>query len=77
MTIDRYTKFILTIIAIGIWTLAAAIFFQPAPIRATEEMQDVNIDRIGGYTLSDTIPVEIEGTVVIEFDEDPVFTIED
>jgi hypothetical protein len=77
MTIDRYTKFILTIIAIGIWTLAAAIFFQPSPIQATEEMQDINIERIGGSFISGAIPVEVQGTVTIEFDEEPVFAIED
>ncbi len=77
MTIDRYTKFILTFIAIGIWVLAAAIFFQPTPINAYGDEGDINLDQLGGSYIYGALPVEIEGTVKIEFAEDPVFEIMD
>ncbi len=77
MTIDRYTKVVLTLLMVGVWALAAAIFVGPMPLHATGDEQDVNIERIGGYMVSGALPVEIEGTVVIEFEDEPVFTLED
>ena len=77
MTFDRYTKFILTTLTVGIWLLAAAVFFQPSPIQAYGDEGDVNIERIGGTSIYGAIPVEIDGTVKIEFDEEPVFVLEE
>ncbi len=77
MTIDRYTKFILTMLMIGVWVLAASIFFQPTPLQAYEGESDINIERIGGASVYGALPVEIEGVVRIEFDTEPVFMLED
>ena len=79
MTVDRYTKFILTTIAIGIWLLAAAIFFQPTPIQALGEDGDINIAQIGGSSIYGAIPVEIKRVVDVEVDflEDPVFELQE
>jgi len=74
MNIDRYTKFMLTMLVVGVWALAAAIFFQPTPLQAFEN-NDINIDRIGGSSVYGALPVEVEGTIKIEFAEDPVFEL--
>ena len=76
MKIDNYTKFILTMLMVGVWVLAASIFFQPTPLQANEQA-DFNIASIGGSSIYGAIPVEIEGTVEIEFKNDPVFELSD
>jgi len=74
MTLDRYTKIILTVLAVGIWVLAASIIFKPTPIQAFDT-SDINIDSVGGYSISDSLPIEIDGTVRIEFADEPVVII--
>ena len=69
---DRYSKFILSVIAIGIWFLAFAVFTQPAPIEAydaqevkivgwsTDDIVKVDLKKIGGIThwMAKPIPVK-------------------
>ena len=77
MAIDHYTKFILTMLMVGVWVLAASIFFQPTPLQAFEEDANINIESVGGASVYGALPVEIEGVVRIEFDDEPVIVIED
>ncbi len=76
MQIDRYTKFMLTILTIGVWVLALAIFFSPTPLRALDE-GNINIESIGGSSIYGAIPVEVKGTVTIDFEDGPVFELQD
>lgn len=77
LMIDRYTKAILTFLAIGVWALAGAIFFQPTPLQAFGDESDINIARIGGTSIYGAIPIEIHGSVTIDFEDEPVFVLEE
>ncbi|MBU0899169.1 MAG: hypothetical protein KKB03_04230 [Nanoarchaeota archaeon] len=69
---DRYSKFILSMIAVGIWVLAFAIFFQPTPIEAygaqevkivgwsTDDIVKVDLKKIGGMTHWVALPIPVE-----------------
>ncbi len=77
MQIDRYTKVILTLLTIGVWLLAVAIFIRPAPLQAYGDQQDINLEQIGGASIYGAIPVEVQGTVRIELENGPVFVLEE
>ena len=68
---DCYSKFILSVIAIGIWFLAFAVFTQPAPIEAygaqevkitgwsTDVIVQVDLKKIGGRAYYAAMPISV------------------
>lgn len=60
---DRYSKFILTVIALGLWALVIALFLQPIPVRAQYGVQQVEV--VGWYVYT---PIEVEAATPIEVD---------
>jgi len=57
--------------------LPGVFFSSFPPLFASGEQQDINIEQVGGSSIYGALPVEIEGTVRIEFEDGPVFTLED
>jgi len=54
---DRYSKFVLTVIAAGLWALVIALVWRPVPARAAYGSADVNIASVGGMSVVGGLPV--------------------
>ena len=57
--IDRYTKFLLTIIAACLIWISIQLTITPA--QAGKDIIDVNIEKIDGFSFGRNLPVEIKG----------------
>jgi len=66
LTLDPYSKVILTVIAIGLVLIALKPLL-PDELGATPQLLDVNIAGVGGgYVSYGTLTVEVENTVGVE-----------
>jgi hypothetical protein len=58
---DRYTKIVLSIIALCLMLITINIYFKPVNLNALETTQDVNIKSINGSSIyGNQIPVNLE-----------------
>jgi len=57
MKTDLYTKFILTLIAIGLFWIAAAM---TVPATASRQITDVNIVKVSDRFVGHSLPVSIQ-----------------
>ena len=65
MLIDRYTKVVLTVIAVALSLIALNPWLKPEVTTAASSVIDVNIAKVGGYSVTggnwgDGIPVHIK-----------------
>jgi hypothetical protein len=60
-TLDKYTKIVLSIIAVCLILVVTNIYFKPADLTAQQTVQDVNIKSINGSSLwGSEIPVNLK-----------------
>lgn len=60
-TLDKYTKLVLTAIAVSLMLITFNLYFSPAKVNATETVQDVNIKSINGSSISGSeLPVDMK-----------------
>lgn len=68
MKFDLYTKVILTVIAVSLLLIAVKLFFfepvQPIYAQDTREVR-VDLARVGGWNISEAIPVKIVNDRII------------
>lgn len=58
--IDRYTKIVLSIIAVCLLLIVLNMYFKPGTLKALDTTQDVNLKYINGSSISGSeIPVDI------------------
>lgn len=60
VSIDRYTKIVLTTIAVCLLLVVVNMYFKPGSLNALETAQDVNLKYINGSSISGSeVPVDI------------------
>ena len=64
LRLDWYTKFILTVIAFSFLGLLFKPLFIPLEAKASKEIVNVNIERIGGSRIDSLLPPPIKVKVV-------------
>ncbi|MBN2380554.1 hypothetical protein JXM67_12205 [candidate division WOR-3 bacterium] len=60
LTVSPFIKVVLIVIAVALCLIAARGFLAAKPLYAQSTSMDVNIKSIGGWSVSGSIPVEIE-----------------
>jgi hypothetical protein len=61
VTLDRYSRFILTIISVCLIFIVINLYFSPQQLHAVQSVQDVNLKSINGYSISGGyLPVDIQ-----------------
>lgn len=61
LTLDYYTKIVLSLIALCLLLLVADVYFSPARLEAQQTLQDVNIKYINGQSLwGNELPVNLK-----------------
>jgi hypothetical protein len=59
--LDKYSKLLLTIIALCLVLIVFNIYFSPSDVNAVETVQDVNLKSINGYSISGGyMPVDLQ-----------------
>ncbi|MDD3726107.1 MAG: hypothetical protein PHI44_02785 [Candidatus Ratteibacteria bacterium] len=64
LKVDGYTKFILTVIAVALLGLLFSRLFTPPIAKAGQEILDVNIAKIDGYSVTSSFGTPIKVKVV-------------
>lgn len=60
-TLDKYTKIVLSVIAVCLILIAGNMYFKPSDLTAQQTVQDVNIKSINGSSLwGSEIPVNLK-----------------
>ena len=59
MKIDFYTKAVLTVIAVALWGILLAPFFETKEVGASSGVMDVNIKQIDGRRVEHVLDVNI------------------
>jgi hypothetical protein len=59
MKIDLYTKVVLTVIAVALWGIFLAPFFEAREVGASTGIMDVNIKQIDGRRVKSVLDVNI------------------
>lgn len=59
MKIDLYTKVVLTVIAVALWGILLAPFFEAKDVVASSGVMDVNIKQIDGRRVKSVLDVNI------------------
>ncbi len=59
MKIDLYTKVVLTVIAVALWGIFLAPFFETKEVGASNGVMDVNIKQIDGRRVKGVLDVNI------------------
>ena len=59
MKIDLYTKVVLTVIAVALWGIFLAPFFEVKEVGASSGVMDVNIKQIDGRRVKNVLDVNI------------------
>lgn len=59
VTVDRYTKFVLTVIAIALTVIAARPLLESEPATAQSQVVQVDLVRIGGWSLTLAEPINV------------------
>ena len=61
VTLDKYSKILLSVIAVCLVLIVTNLYFSPGTLHAVETVQDVNIKAINGSSLwGSEIPIEIK-----------------
>jgi hypothetical protein len=61
LSLDAYTKIVLSIIAVCLMLIVTNIYFKPANVQALQTVQDVNIKSINGSSLwGSELPVNLK-----------------
>ncbi len=61
VSLDRYSKILLSVIAVCLVLIVTNLYFSPGTLHAVETVQDVNIKAINGSSLwGSEIPIEIK-----------------
>jgi hypothetical protein len=61
MSLDNYSKIVLSVIAVCLLLIVVNMYFKPSDVRAVETVQDVNIKSINGSSIwGSEIPVNMK-----------------
>ncbi len=61
VNLDKYSKAILSVIAVCLILITANIYFEPKDANAYDTVQDVNLKTINGFTISSGyLPVDLQ-----------------
>lgn len=61
VNLDKYSKSVLTVIAVCLMLITVNIYFGPGDANAYDTVQDVNLKSINGYSISSGyIPVDLQ-----------------
>jgi hypothetical protein len=60
-TLDKYTKILLSIIAVSLLMITIGIYVKPSNLNALEQVQDINIKSINGSSIyGSELPVNLQ-----------------
>ena|SRR5438552_15771600 len=60
-SLDKYSKTVLTIIAVCLVLIVINLYFGPKDLNALQQVQDVNLKSINGYSISGSeLPIELK-----------------
>jgi len=61
VSLDKYSKILLTVIAVCLVLIVTNLYFSPGTLHAVQTVQDVNIKAINGSSLwNSEIPIEVK-----------------
>lgn len=59
--LDKYSRIILTVIAICLMMITVNLYFSPEAVNAYDTVQDVNLKSVNGYSISGSfVPIDIQ-----------------
>ncbi|MBI2266374.1 MAG: hypothetical protein HYU64_14615 [Armatimonadetes bacterium] len=68
--VDRYTKFVLTVIAIALMLIAFRPLVEPRVAVAEKGVVEVNLKSIGGWSLNSSNPIPVKIVDEVRFKQD-------